>query len=105
MKRLAHDRSFSNFDKCWPEVAGDVISRVAVEHVGMDVSVKFVECRSNRSRGIQAAQFVIDDEQMPTNDTGVWCFPDNAIHQSTKVHLHARLCCMQHQCDCFINDP
>ena len=31
---------FSNFYKCRPEVAGDVISGVALEHVGMDVHAK-----------------------------------------------------------------
>ena len=34
---------FLNFDKCRSEVAGDVISGVAVESVGMDVRVTFGE--------------------------------------------------------------
>ena len=53
---------FSNFDKSRPEVAGDVISDVAVEQVGVDVRVKF--CDSNRSRDIRVSrvtQFVMDD--------------------------------------------
>ena len=31
---------FSNFEKCRPDVADDIISGVAVEQVGMDVRVK-----------------------------------------------------------------
>ena len=36
---------FLNFDKCRPKVAGDVISGVAVDKVGMDVRVKFGDSR------------------------------------------------------------
>ena len=32
---------FPNFDKCRSEVAGDVISGVAVDYVGMDVRAAF----------------------------------------------------------------
>ena len=35
-RRWQHFESFSNFDKCRPEVAGYVISGVAVEWVGVD---------------------------------------------------------------------
>ena len=34
-------RSFSNSDKCRPEAGGDVISGVAFEYVGTDVSAGF----------------------------------------------------------------
>ena len=38
-----------NFDNCRLKVAGDVISGVAVDLVGVDVRVKFGDSRSNRS--------------------------------------------------------
>ena len=41
---------FPNFDKCHSEVAGDVISGVAVEYVGMDVSATFSESGLNSGR-------------------------------------------------------
>ena len=41
---------YSNFDKCRLDVAGDVISGVAVEdEVSVDVCVKFGDSRSNGS--------------------------------------------------------
>ena len=36
---------FSNFDKCRPEVAGDVMSRKASEYVGTDVPASVGDCR------------------------------------------------------------
>ena len=41
---------FSNFDKCRPEVAGDVILNAAVDKVGMNIRVKFGDCRLNSGR-------------------------------------------------------
>ena len=41
---------FSNFEKCRPEVADDVVSGVAVEKIGMDVHVKFGASMLNSSR-------------------------------------------------------
>ena len=46
-----------------------VISGVVVEQVGVDVRVKFGDFRSNRSRDIRAAHFVVDahnDERTTT---------------------------------------
>ena len=45
--------SFSNFDKCRSEVAGDVISSVAIEYVGMDIHVKFCDSRLNNGQTIR----------------------------------------------------
>ena len=44
---------FPNFDKCRPEVAGDVVSGVAVDWVGLDVCVRFGHSRFNRGRIIR----------------------------------------------------
>ena len=41
---------FSNFDKCQLEVAGNVISGVAVELIGMDVRATFGESVLNNGR-------------------------------------------------------
>ena len=41
---------FSNFHKCRPEVAGDVLSGVEVEWVGVDVRAKFGDSRLNSDR-------------------------------------------------------
>ena len=41
---------FQNFDKCQSEVAGDVISGVAVDYVGMDVRSTFGESELNSGR-------------------------------------------------------
>ena len=41
---------FSNFKKCRLEVAGDVISSVAVDYVGMDVGATFGESGLNTCR-------------------------------------------------------
>ena len=41
---------FPSFDKCRSEVAGDVISSVAVEYIGMDVRVTFGESGLNSGR-------------------------------------------------------
>ena len=38
---------FANFDKCRSEAAGDVISGVAVDYVGMNVRATFVESGLN----------------------------------------------------------
>ena len=40
----------SNFDKCQMEVASDVISDLAVDHIAMDVRVKFSDSTLNRGR-------------------------------------------------------
>ena len=44
-------RSFKDFfrDNVRPEVAGDVVSVVAVERIGLGVGVKFGDSRSKRS--------------------------------------------------------
>ena len=39
---------------------------VTVDHIGTDVRVQFDDSTSNRSREIQAAHFVMDDERRPT---------------------------------------
>ena len=44
---------YSNFHKCLPEVAGEVISGVAVELVGADASAKCGDSRLNSGRAIQ----------------------------------------------------
>ena len=44
-----------------PEVVSNVISCVAIDRVRFDV-LKLGDSRSNRSRNIRAAHFVIDDE-------------------------------------------
>ena len=41
----------------------NVIPSVVVEHVGMEVPVKFVASTSKHSRDIQAAQFVMDERR------------------------------------------
>ena len=41
---------YSNTDKCRPEVAGDVISCLAVESVGMEVRAKHGDSRLNSGR-------------------------------------------------------
>ena len=41
---------FPNFDKCRSEVAGDVMSGVAVHYVGMDVRSTFGESGLNSGR-------------------------------------------------------
>ena len=46
-----------------PEVVSDIISSVAVEQVGMDACIKFSDPRSNRSRDIRVAHFVVDDNE------------------------------------------
>ena len=43
------------------EVDSAVTTGVAVEQVGMDARVKFVDSRSNGSRDIQTVHFVVDD--------------------------------------------
>ena len=44
---------FSNFDKCQPEVAGDVMSSTALDYVGMDVPASFGDSQSNSGRIIR----------------------------------------------------
>ena len=44
---------FANFDKCRPEVAGDVTSSVALDCVGMNVCAKFGDSRLNGGRIIR----------------------------------------------------
>ena len=41
---------FSNFDKCRPEVAGDIISDVAVDYVHMDIHATFGGSKLNSGR-------------------------------------------------------
>ena len=52
---MLHFRSFffSNFDKCRPEVADDVISGVATYKVGVDDHVKFGDTTFNGGRIIR----------------------------------------------------
>ena len=45
--------AFSNFDKCRPEVAGDVISGAALVYVRVDVRAKFGDSRLNNGRIIR----------------------------------------------------
>ena len=45
-------RRFPTLDKCRPEVAGDVISGVAVGYVGMDVRATFGESALNSGQTI-----------------------------------------------------
>ena len=56
---------FSNVGIFLPEVASEVISDMVVELTGMDVRVTFGDFRSDGSRDIRAAHFVMDD-----NDDG-----------------------------------
>ena len=44
---------FSNFDKCRPEAPGDVISGMALDHVGMDVTASLGGSRLNSGRIIR----------------------------------------------------
>ena len=54
--------AFLNFDKCRLEVAGPVVSGLAIDETGMDSSVKFGDSRSNRLRGIRAAHIMMDGD-------------------------------------------
>ena len=49
---------FSNFDKCRPEVAGEVVSGTALDYVGLDVPVKCGDSKSNGSRDIRRAWLI-----------------------------------------------
>ena len=49
LSEAALSATFSNFDKCRSEVAGDVISDVAEEYVTIDVRVKCGDSRLNDS--------------------------------------------------------
>ena len=49
-------------DNCRRKVASDIISGVAIEEVGRDVRVKSSDSRSNCSRDVRVAQFLIDDD-------------------------------------------
>ena len=40
---------FLNFDKCRPEAAGDVISGMALDYVGVDVRATFGDYKLNQS--------------------------------------------------------
>ena len=65
--KLANARAIAKqllCDNFRPEVASDVVSGVDEEQFGMNVHVKFVDFRSNRSRDIRLPHFV-------TNDAGV----------------------------------
>ena len=50
---------YSNFSKCQPKVAGEVISGKAVEYVGIDVHEKFGDSTLNNGRIIRL--FVQED--------------------------------------------
>ena len=51
---------FSNMDNCRPEVAGDVISSVALDHIGMDVAVKLDDSWSSGRPVLRAfAQYLV----------------------------------------------
>ena len=43
---------------CGPEIDNDVISGLAVDHVGVDIPIKFGDSRSNGFRHIRGADFV-----------------------------------------------
>ena len=60
---VAFSAVFSNFDKCRPEVAGDVVSGAVIDPVGLDVPAKFGDSRSNHSRDIPTAHFVMDERR------------------------------------------
>ena len=45
-----------------PEVVSDIISNVGVEHVGLDVTVKFGDSRLDGSRDLRLPNFVTGDE-------------------------------------------
>ena len=61
--KALEDGIFDSFyDNCWPEVASGVISGRTVDYVSVGVNVKFGDPRSNRSRDIRAAHFVMDDD-------------------------------------------
>ena len=53
MSEAAFSVSFSNFKKCRPEVAGDVIFGAALAYVGVDVRAKLGDSRLNRGRIIR----------------------------------------------------
>ena len=52
------------------EVVSDVISGVNVEHARVDVSAKFGDSRSDRSRDVRLPHFVTDDGRttMPVDE-------------------------------------
>ena len=72
---MRHFRPFfssSNFDKCRLEAAGDDVTfGLAVEYLDTDVGVKFGDSRSNRSRDIRVAHFVMDDDERQRRRTQV----------------------------------
>ena len=61
--------------------ACDFISGVAVELVGLDVRVQFGDSRSNRSRDIRPAHFVMDDERRRTTADGPCGNRPNALQR------------------------
>ena len=63
IRRKRHFRQYFSRDNFRPEIVSDVISGLAVQHVGVDVYVKVGGSRSNRFRYIQTAHFVMDDER------------------------------------------
>ena len=67
---------FPNFDTCRSEVAGDVISGVAVDYVGLDVRATFGESGFNSSRNI----LLFDG---PASFTRHFCAVFNCILQPT----------------------
>ena len=53
-------------DNFRPEVVNDIISSVTIEYVDVDVRAKFGDSRSNRSRDIRVAHFLMDDDERTT---------------------------------------
>ena len=58
-------------DNCRPKIAGDVISAVVVEYIGMDVPVKFGDSKSNGSWDIRGADFFTNEWTNMTEAYGI----------------------------------
>ena len=73
---LAFSAVSSNFEKCRPEEAGDVISGMALDYVGMDVPAKLGNSRSNGSGDIRFVDFMSNEQTNMTAafDKGVNAF-------------------------------
>ena len=57
-----------------PEIDNDVISGLAVDNVGLDVSIKFGDSRSNGFRDIRGADFV-SNKRMNERTNIKWPIP------------------------------
>ena len=55
-RRRRHFQPFLNFDKCRPEVAGDVISGTAVDFASLEVLVKFGDSDCRRGEVIDLTE-------------------------------------------------